>query len=167
MFPVGWSPHHKQLLYTLDTGLLSWTSSAVVAHSLSSTLIKNGLCVLQHSATDVTQITHLFITVLDQKCGSAHRDQPNQWAHRRLKGVIRISKPPACLFIVLSQRPCANGSRGGLCCVGCSLHKICACGAAHSLPTGNHGHQLEPWLAFFPPLFFRDATVDFFFRGRT
>lgn len=78
-----------------------------------------------------TNYAFVYYHCFDQKCSSAHWDHPSQWAPSCLRGVICISKTPVCLFIVLSQRPCANGSRGGLCCVGCSLHKTSACGTAH------------------------------------
>lgn len=58
--------------------------------------------------------------------------KPIQLAHPLLRGVICISETPGCLFIVLSQRPYANGSRGGLCCVGCTLHKLSTCGTART-----------------------------------
>lgn len=61
-----------------------------------------------------------YKSVLSRSSALPTSHKPSQLAHPLLRGVICICETPGCLFIVLSQRPCANGSRGGLCCVGCT-----------------------------------------------
>lgn len=113
----------------------------LTTHSQNKRLLYSAAPVWKRSA----QITHLFtgiINVLTRNVApptvtvptNELTPSPEEWS---------LSKTPLCLFIVLSQRPCANGSRGGLCCVGCRLHKISACGAAHKPTTGNHRLRLE------------------------
>lgn len=98
----------------------------------------------------LTQITHLFIvTVTTRSVVPPTKTASANELKSCLGGVICISQTPASLFIELSQRPCANGAEGGLCCVGWCLHKICACGNTHTTPTGNPWQQLEPWLYLF------------------
>lgn len=83
-----------------------------------------------HGLLAVPHKLRIYFTVLTGGVAPPTRGKPNQWAHSCLRGVWKT-------LVCLSQRPCANGSRGGLCSVGCSLQKISACGAVHTLPTGS------------------------------
>lgn len=77
-----------------------------------------------------TNYAFVFTTVLTRDVAPPTESRPTNELIAASEEWSGCLKTPVCLFIVLSQRPCANGRREGQCCVGCSLHKLSACGTS-------------------------------------